>query len=83
MVGHADTSGADEVNQAASRERAEKARDYLVETHGIDAARITTAGAGSSLPIADNGTEEGRLRNRRVEIRVTLPGVGTPDAGAR
>ena len=83
MVGHADTSGADEVNQVASSERAEKARDYLVETHGIDATRITTTGAGSSQPIADNATEEGRLRNRRVEIRVTLPGVGTPDDEAR
>lgn len=74
LVGHSDSSGSDETNAATSQARADSARDYLVETHGIDASRISTSGLGSAMPIADNETPEGRLQNRRVEIRVTLPG---------
>jgi len=74
IVGHSDSSGSDEINAQTSRERAEKALDYLVQTHGIDASRITVSGAGSANPIADNDTPEGRLTNRRVAIRVTIPG---------
>ena len=62
------------MNQAMSRGRADNARDYLVETHGIDASRIQSSGAGSSQPIAGNETAEDRLRNRRVVIRVILAG---------
>jgi outer membrane protein OmpA-like peptidoglycan-associated protein len=74
LVGHSDSSGSDETNAATSQERADKARDYLVETHGIDSGRISTMGVGSSQPIADNETPEGRLSNRRVAIRVIIPG---------
>ncbi len=74
IVGHTDTSGTDEVNQAMSQQRADNARDYLVETHDIDASRIQTSGVGSSQPIAGNDTPEERLQNRRVVIRVVLPG---------
>lgn len=74
LVGHSDASGADEVNQELSQQRADAARQYLVDTHGIDAARISTAGVGAARPIADNETPEGRLQNRRIEIRVILPG---------
>lgn len=74
LVGHSDSSGADEVNEELSQQRADAARTYLVETHGIDAARIRTSGLGAAQPIADNETPEGRLQNRRIEIRVILPG---------
>lgn len=74
IIGHSDTSGSDDVNQAMSRGRADNARDYLVETHGVDASRIQSSGAGSSQPIAGNETAEDRLRNRRVVVRVILPG---------
>jgi outer membrane protein OmpA-like peptidoglycan-associated protein len=74
IVGHSDTSGSADVNDAMSQERADNARDYLVETHGIDASRLQASGVGSSDPIADNGTAEGQLRNRRVVIRVVLSG---------
>jgi len=74
LVGHSDSSGSDEINATTSRQRAESARDYLVETHGIDAARISASGAGSAQPVAENDTPEGRLRNRRVVVRVTIPG---------
>jgi len=74
IVGHSDTTGTDEGNRVTSLQRAENARDYLVETHGIEASRIEARGAGSAEPIAGNDTPEGQLSNRRVEIRVTLPG---------
>jgi outer membrane protein OmpA-like peptidoglycan-associated protein len=74
IVGHSDSSGSDDINAQTSRERAEKALAYLVQTHGIDAARVTVSGAGSADPIADNDTPEGRLTNRRVAITVTIPG---------
>ncbi len=74
IVGHSDTTGAADVNQTMSQLRADNARDYLVETHGIDASRLQTSGVGSSQPIAGNETAEDQLRNRRVVIRVILPG---------
>jgi hypothetical protein len=74
IVGHSDTTGTDEGNRVTSLQRAENARDYLVETHGIEASRLEARGAGSAEPIAGNDTLEGQLSNRRVEIRVTLPG---------
>jgi outer membrane protein OmpA-like peptidoglycan-associated protein len=48
-------------------------RDYLVSRHGIDASRITVEGRGANEAIGDNATAEGRLRNRRVVISLTLP----------
>jgi OOP family OmpA-OmpF porin len=48
-------------------------RDYLVTRHGIDPARITVEGRDGREPIGDNTTGEGRLRNRRVVIRLMLP----------
>jgi hypothetical protein len=74
IVGHTDATGSDETNLATSQARADAARTYLVETHGIEAARLTSAGVGSAQPMADNDTPEGQLRNRRVTIRVTLGG---------
>jgi len=78
IVGHSDASGAADVNQRISLARAENARDYLVETHGVDAARITADGSGSAEPVADNETAEGRSRNRRIHVVGTVP-PGVPD----
>ena len=47
--------------------RAQSARDYLV-SRGVSASRITIDGRGEREPIADNQTEAGRARNRRIEI---------------
>ena len=55
------------------RRRAEAVRDYLVSRHGIDPSRITVEARGTQNAVGDNSTAEGRLRNRRVEIRLMLP----------
>lgn len=67
IVGHADATGTDEANNHLSMQRALSVRDYLVD-RGVNAGRIDTVGRGSREPIASNDTEQGRARNRRVEI---------------
>jgi outer membrane protein OmpA-like peptidoglycan-associated protein len=68
VEGHTDSSGSAEHNKALSQRRAEAVRAYLVSA-GVDAARLSAVGRGEEDPIADNGTPEGRRRNRRVELR--------------
>jgi outer membrane protein OmpA-like peptidoglycan-associated protein len=67
IIGHTDNTGSDAVNDPLSVQRAQSARNYLV-ARGVDPARIAIAGRGEREPIADNSTEAGRARNRRVEI---------------
>lgn len=67
IEGHTDSTGDLKTNEALSKARAEAVKVYLVEK-GVSADRITTNGFGSSKPIADNNTTEGRAKNRRVEI---------------
>ncbi|NKB88909.1 MAG: OmpA family protein [Acidobacteria bacterium] len=71
--GHSDSRGSDDANNTAAMERADNARMYLMETHGIDGSRISANGMGSGEPMADNSTAEGRSQNRRIEIVVTIP----------
>ncbi len=67
IVGHTDDTGGDTVNQTLSESRADAVRGALVDL-GIDGARLSTRGAGSSEPIASNNTREGREKNRRIEF---------------
>lgn len=67
VVGHTDSTGSDAINVPLSVQRAQSVRDYLV-ARGVPASRILIDGVGSSNPIADNTSEAGRARNRRVEI---------------
>jgi outer membrane protein OmpA-like peptidoglycan-associated protein len=69
IVGHTDAKGDDAYNQRLSERRAEAARAYLVG-QGVSAARIRTSGRGEAEPVAANDTEEGRAKNRRVEIAI-------------
>lgn len=65
--GHTDSKGTDTYNLKLSERRAKAVVDLLVKS-GIDATRLTYKGLGESSPAADNATEEGRAKNRRVEI---------------
>ena len=71
-VGHTDSVGSDEYNQKLSVRRSEAVKAYLI-SKGIEANRVYTEGKGEKSPVADNKTNEGRAKNRRVEIEV----VGT------
>jgi outer membrane protein OmpA-like peptidoglycan-associated protein len=69
IIGHTDSTGSDAINNPLSVDRAEAARDYLV-SRGVARNRISTDGRGAREPIADNNTQQGRDKNRRVEIYV-------------
>ena len=72
IVGHTDSTGSDAFNNKLSIERADSVRDYIV-TRRVAAGRDATAGRGDREPIADNNTEAGRAKNRRVEIFLREP----------
>jgi outer membrane protein OmpA-like peptidoglycan-associated protein len=67
VYGHTDNSGSDAINIPLSEKRSVAVRDYLVRK-GLKEGRIEARGFGSAKPVADNGTETGRAKNRRVEI---------------
>ena len=71
IQGHTDSTGTVAGNQELSSKRADTVKAALA-LYGIPAAKMRTKGYGASMPIADNGTEEGRQRNRRVDF--ALPG---------
>jgi ompA family protein len=67
--GHTDNTGNDAINEPLSRNRALAVSNYL-QSRGVNASRLTTAGYGSRQPVASNATAEGRAQNRRVEILI-------------
>lgn len=68
VVGHTDAVGSMEYNMDLSRERAAAVVDFLTSEHGIDQSRLTPKGVGPLAPVASNEDEDGRARNRRVEL---------------
>jgi OmpA-OmpF porin, OOP family len=70
LDGYTDNTGTLGTNQRISTQRAEAVAAMLVE-RGVAAARISATGHGPANPVADNATEEGRARNRRIELNVT------------
>lgn len=62
-------------NNELSSARALSVFDYLMDNTSLDPARIKHSGRGEYVPVADNGTEAGRAKNRRVEIRIYNPSV--------
>jgi outer membrane protein OmpA-like peptidoglycan-associated protein len=66
--GYTDSSGDDAYNLTLSQRRAEAVQAYLIE-RGVAADRLVARGYGEARPIADNGSADGRARNRRVELR--------------
>lgn len=67
VIGHADSTGRAEYNQNLSERRASSVAGYLID-RGVLRDRLYVEGRGSTQPIADNATEAGRAKNRRVEI---------------
>jgi outer membrane protein OmpA-like peptidoglycan-associated protein len=67
IIGHTDNVGSDALNNTLSVNRAQSARDYLV-VRGVNSSRISIDGRGEREPLADNATESGRARNRRIDI---------------
>ena len=70
ILGHTDSTGRADYNQALSERRATSVARYL-ESHQVLGERIIMRGLGQNAPIADNSTPEGRAMNRRVEIILT------------
>ena len=68
VAGHSDSSGTDAINVPLAEARARAVVDHLVGG-GISASALAARGYGSSKPLADNATAEGRAKNRRVEFR--------------
>ncbi len=67
VQGHTDNVGGDDYNQKLSDARSNSVMTWLTQ-HGVAAVRMTAKGYGKTRPIADNNTDEGRMKNRRVEI---------------
>lgn len=69
VLGHTDSTGTAAANQTLSQRRADAVAAHL-RSRGVVAARLATRGYGSSQPIGDNASEQGRAMNRRVEIKI-------------
>jgi OOP family OmpA-OmpF porin len=67
IEGHTDSQGPDAANMKLSKGRADAVRDYIT-SKGIASSRLQTKGYGETKPIADNNTDDGRAKNRRVEL---------------
>ena len=68
IIGHTDNIGTKQKNLALSKRRATSVKNYLVNNFNIDQQSLNTQGAGSTQPVADNDTDEGRKKNGRVTI---------------
>ena len=70
LQGFASADGKTEVNEQLSYARSEAVKRYLAERHNVPLFRISIIGLGVARPVADNTTKEGRVQNRRVEVRL-------------
>lgn len=82
LAGHTDNVGDERFNYALARLRAENAADYLTTAKKIDPSRLATVSYGETAPVADNVTEAGRAKNRRVEILVYKDTISVGSDGA-
>jgi outer membrane protein OmpA-like peptidoglycan-associated protein len=73
VEGHTDSSGAAQHNKELSQKRAESVRAFLIK-QGVAAKRLVAKGFGPDRPIADNSTDEGKEKNRRVEFNIVKQG---------
>lgn len=82
IVGHADSLGTTAINQDLSLRRARATAAYLT-SQGVAFERIKSEGKGELEPIADNSTEAGQARNRRVEVAIFANELGRAKAAAK
>jgi outer membrane protein OmpA-like peptidoglycan-associated protein len=82
LAGHTDNVGDERFNYALARLRAENAAGYLTTAKKIDPSRLATISYGETAPVADNVTEAGRAKNRRVEILVYKDTISVGSDGA-
>jgi outer membrane protein OmpA-like peptidoglycan-associated protein len=68
IEGHTDNIGSEHYNQRLSELRAENVKAYLVEHFNIDPTRLAVTGRGEQHPVVPNDTEDGRRKNRRLEV---------------
>jgi len=68
IEGHTDSFGGDESNQKLSQQRAESVEQYMINAMRIPTFRMIATGFGETNPVANNETEAGRARNRRIDI---------------
>ena len=68
LDGYASAEGTEAYNMTLSKDRANSVKQYLVNA-GVSSSSITANGYGEANPVASNSTEEGRVQNRRVEIK--------------
>ena len=69
IEGHTDKQGSAKLNMKLSDARAKSVRDYLIK-QGIAGDRLVPKGFGETVPVADNNSEEGRYKNRRVDFKI-------------
>ncbi|MGD9842382.1 MAG: OmpA family protein, partial [Steroidobacteraceae bacterium] len=68
VEGHTDSAGSDSANLLLSQDRADAVRQYLISNLGVSAEKVSSVGYGESKPVANNETENGRARNRRIDV---------------
>lgn len=68
IEGNTDNVGSREGNMSLSKKRAQSVKDYLVQKYGVSTSRISTVGNGPDKPVGDNNTEEGKEKNRRIDL---------------
>jgi len=78
--GHSDGKGLEAANQTIAEKRAQSAKKYIQNKHNIPENRMTVKSYGSSKPVADDKTAEGRAKNRRAEFMIMKQAFGPPVA---
>jgi outer membrane protein OmpA-like peptidoglycan-associated protein len=87
VTGHTDNAGSEKYNYDLARIRAENTAIYLANQKKVDPAQLIVMSYGESVPVADNRTDAGRAKNRRIEILVyrdaVTVGAAQPAPAAR
>jgi outer membrane protein OmpA-like peptidoglycan-associated protein len=72
IEGHTDANGSDSANLILSQDRADAVKQYIVSNFAVDPEKISSIGYGESRPVATNETQDGRSRNRRIDVVIRI-----------